>query len=161
MPTPKMNNNKYSILIGSDHGGFELKQKIVKILKNKKYIINIEDVGCYDNNSCDYPIIAKKLCNSLLKKKSSKKNSKLIGILICGTGIGISITANKIKNIRCALISNQYTAKMAREHNHANCIAFGGRIQYLEKIEEILESFFLAKESTEKRHLNRILTIEN
>ena len=158
-----MNNNEYSILIGSDHGGFELKQKIVEILKNKKYIINIKDVGCHDNNPCDYPIIAKKLCNSLLKKKSSKENNTLteIGILICGTGIGISITANKIKNIRCALIHNQYTAKMAREHNHANCIAFGGRIQYLEQIEKILESFFLAKESIEKRHLNRILAIEN
>ena len=155
-----MNTIQYNILIGSDHGGFNLKNKIIEILKQKKYISNLEDIGCYNTDSCDYPNIAKKLGNLLIQSQSNKKIES-IGILICGTGIGISIAANKIKEIRCALIHDKFTAQMAKKHNHANCIALGEKVKYLDKIEKILESFFLTKKSQEKRHLNRIKKIEN
>lgn len=161
-----MSLNKYYIIIGSDHGGFEFKQEIIKILKNKNYIFDIEDIGCYNTESCDYPEIGKEVAKKIINKnidtqKNKKENIEKIGILICGTGIGISISANKVKGIRCSLIHDCYTAKMTKEHNHPNCIAFGGRIKYSEKIEKILDSFFLAEKSTEKRHLNRIFKIES
>lgn len=155
-----MSSKKYNIVIGSDHGGFDLKQKILEVLKNKDYVSDIEDIGCYNSESCDYPDISKKVTKSILNKNIKEKIEK-IGILICGTGIGMSIAANKINGIRCSLVHDCYTAKMTKEHNHPNCIAFGGRIKYLESIEKILDSFFLTEKSTEKRHLDRILKIEN
>ena len=116
------------IFIGSDHGGFDMKETIKQYLNNTRKYVTIIDVGTYSNNSCDYPDIAQKLCNKLLVSINDNTLISTLGILICGTGIGISIAANKIKNIRCALCHNEFTASMARQHNNANVMAIGARL---------------------------------
>lgn len=108
------------LAIGCDHGGFELKEHILKHLKNKG--LEVKDFGCYDENSVDYPDIAEKVGRAVSSGECES------GILICGTGIGISIAANKIKGIRAALCSDVYSAKMTKEHNNANIICMGGRV---------------------------------
>ena len=105
------------IYIGSDHGGFELKENLKKQMK----AIHWEDIGCFENNRCDYPNIA----DALVKQIQSKPDS--LGILICGTGIGISMRANRYKGIRAALVYDQETARLAKAHNHANVLCLGGR----------------------------------
>jgi len=106
------------IIIGSDHGGYELKESLKKNLEklNMPYV----DCGC-DGSSVDYPDIAEDVCRKVLKAPQNK------GILVCGTGVGISIAANKIKGIRAALCSDFYSAKYTRMHNDSNVICFGGR----------------------------------
>ena len=108
------------IIIGSDHGGFELKEIIREYILKKG--IEVQDVGVFSADSVDYPDYAKKVGDEV---KAGQGN---LGILICGTGIGMSIAANKIKGIRCALCNDVYTAKMARGHNDANVLAIGGRV---------------------------------
>lgn len=108
------------LAIGSDHGGFELKQKIMEYLD--KQGILYRDYGTYSEESVDYPDIAKTVCTAISIGECSR------GILICGTGIGISIAANKIPGIRAALCSDVFSAKMAKQHNNANVICMGGRV---------------------------------
>lgn len=119
--------------IGSDHGGFELKEKIVKHLKEKG--IEVADYGTYSAESVDYPDIAEKVCRHILDGSCES------GILICGTGIGISIAANKIKGIRAALCSDVYSAKMTKRHNNANVITLGGRVIGEELAYEIIDAW--------------------
>ena len=127
-----------NIIIGSDHGGFKLKEYLNDNLDSE---YNVIDKGCYSEESIDYPDIAKKVCNELLdfmelsdKLDSNKLNSnkyydnKHYGILVCGTGQGMNITANKFDKIRCALCHNEYTAIMSRQHNNANIISIGQRL---------------------------------
>jgi ribose 5-phosphate isomerase B len=128
---------KKMIVIGSDHGGFELKTAIKGYLEEKGY--NITDCGVFTPDSVDYPDIAGQVCTKLLSDKAE------FGILICGTGIGISIAANKIKGIRAALLCSTYSAKMAREHNNANVICFGGRTTTFEQAKQMLDAFLNAK----------------
>ena len=108
------------IAIGCDHGGFELKEHIIKHLEDKG--VEFKDYGTYSEDSVDYPDYAKKVCNAITEGEADK------GILICGTGIGISIAANKHKGIRAALCSDVYSAKMTRMHNDSNVICLGGRV---------------------------------
>lgn len=108
------------LAIGSDHGGFELKNHVMKHLK--EIGVEYKDYGCFDENSVDYPDIAKAVGEAVASGECER------GILICGTGIGISIAANKIKGIRAALCSDVYSAKMTKEHNNANIICMGGRV---------------------------------
>ena len=143
------------IYIGSDHGGFELKDEIYKYVKNVMKI-DIKDMGIYDNNAADYPDIAVTVCNEVLSQKG-------IGILICGTGIGISMTANKIAGIRCALCSEEYSAKMARMHNDANVLALGGRTLGPELAKSIVERFLTTGYQNLERYeirLNKISEVE-
>ena len=109
-----------TVVIGSDHGGFELKAKIAEHLKEKGYAVN--DVGTYSQASCHYPAIAHKLCTEL------GKDPDALGILICGTGIGMSMAANKHHGIRAALCGDTYSARMTREHNNANVLCMGARV---------------------------------
>ena len=109
------------IIIASDHGAVSLKREIIDFLKTKK--LDVKDMGVHSEDAVDYPDIAVAACAEF------KKGGYDFGILLCGTGIGISITANKIKGIRCALIHDIFTAEMAKAHNDANFIAFGGRVQ--------------------------------
>jgi ribose 5-phosphate isomerase B len=102
------------IAIGSDHGGFYLKQEIISYLKERN--IDFIDMGCMDGKSIDYPLVANEVCSAVLNKKAE------YGILICGTGIGISIAANKIKGIRAAVCTDTYMAKYTRLHNNATCL---------------------------------------
>jgi len=135
------------IFIGSDHGAFLMKEFLKKELEKKE--IKYEDCGCFDESSVDYPDIAKVTCQKILKNPKNK------GILLCGTGIGISISANKIKGIRAALCHNEYTAQMAREHNDANVLCLGGRVIGFETAKLILNKFLLSKFLGE-RHLRRL-----
>lgn len=107
------------IAIGCDHGGFDLKCMVIDFLKGEG--IEFEDIGCFDKNSVDYPDIAKITCDKVVSGECES------GILICGTGIGISIAANKINGIRAALCHSEYDAKMTRMHNNSNVLCMGGR----------------------------------
>ncbi len=107
------------IVIGSDHGGFELKEKIIVLLRDLHH--TVEDVGCHSTTSVDYPDFAEKLTARL-------EGNEKAGILICGTGIGMSIAANRHKFIRAALCHNEHTAIMSREHNNANVLCLGARV---------------------------------
>ena len=107
-----------SIIIGSDHGGFNLKQAIIEYLKNKS--LNVVDLGCYNAESCDYPVIAKSVAEKVLADSSR-------GILVCGTGIGVSIAANRYKGIRASHCTDTFTARMTRMHNDSNILCLGER----------------------------------
>jgi len=143
-----------TILIGSDHGGFEMKKELIEYLTSKidknSNDIEIIDIGTNSNESCDYPDIAKQLCTH--QKLDTDTAS---GILICGTGIGISIAANKYSNIRCALCHNEYTVKMTRNHNNANILALGARVINIEIAKKIVDIFF-TENFEGGRHKNRI-----
>ena len=108
-----------SIIIGSDHGGFNLKQEIVAHLKKLGY--QVSDLGCYSLDSCDYPVIAKAVAKKVLEENSR-------GILICGTGIGVSIAANRFNGIRASHCTDTFTARMTRMHNNSNVLCLGERI---------------------------------
>lgn len=108
------------LMIGSDHGGFELKEEVKKYLESQGH--EVIDVGTYTPDSCDYPDIAKAGCEKITSGECER------GILICGTGIGISMAANKIRGIRAACCSDTYSARYTRLHNDANVLCFGGRV---------------------------------
>lgn len=139
------------IAIGCDHGGYNLKIEIEKYLDNKG--IEYKDFGC-DGEAIDYPIIAKKVGQSILDGECEK------GILICGTGIGISIAANKMKGIRCALCSDCFSAEATRLHNDTNIVALGGRVIGPELAIKIVDTFLNTPFSQDERHIRRIGMIE-
>ena len=138
--------------IGSDHGGFELKSEIIKHLEERG--LEYKDYGCYENKSCDYPEFGKKVANAVVNGECEK------GILICGTGIGISITANKIKGIRAALCTDCFMAEATRLHNDANVLCFGGRVVGPGLAIKIVDTFLDTPFSNEERHIRRISQIE-
>ena len=140
------------IAIGCDHGGYELKQEILKYLDSKN--IEYRDLGAYSTESTDYPIYAKKVCESILDGTCEK------GILICGTGIGISITANKFKGIRAALCGDCFSAQATREHNNSNVLALGARVTGAGLALKIVDIFLNTPFSEDPRHINRINQIE-
>ena len=135
------------IAIGSDHGGYELKTHIIKHLEDKG--IEYKDFGCYDEKSVDYPDIAKLVCDSIIAKECEN------GILICGTGRGISIAANKIDGIRAAHCHDVYSAEMTKRHNNANVICMGGRVIGRELAFMIIDKW-LEAEFEGGRHQTRI-----
>ena len=139
-----------NIIIGSDHGGYQLKQKIIKHLELQNH--NIVDIGCFDEDSCDYPIIAEFLC-----KKMHFFN---YGILVCGSGIGMSIKANRFPGIRCALCHNIETAILAREHNNANMISLGARIIDHDEALKIVDIFMNTEFSKKERHVRRVTQLK-
>ena len=143
------------IAIGSDHGGFELKCAVIEYLNKNN--IEFTDVGCYDKNSVDYPDIAEAVC-----KKVTGKECEL-GILICGTGIGISIAANKIKGIRAALCHSEYDAKMTKAHNNANVLCMGGRTTGVEIALAMVKNFLESKfeGGRHEKRIEKITALEN
>ncbi len=141
------------IAIGSDHGGYELKTEIMAHLKEKG--IEFKDFGSYTKESCDYPVYAKKVAESILNKECN------LGILVCGTGIGISITANKIKGIRAALCHDVFSAEATRLHNDANILALGGRVVGPGLALKIVDTFLETPFSEDERHIRRINQIED
>lgn len=112
--------DKVRIAIGSDHGGFDYKASIIKALQDKGY--DVVDMGTYSPESCDYPIIAKKVARAVAKGDFEK------GILVCGTGIGMSMAANKVKGIRAAVCGDTFSARATRAHNNANILCLGQRV---------------------------------
>ena len=140
------------IAIGCDHGGFELKQEIMKHLEENN--IEYKDFGTYTKDSCDYPVYAKKVAKAILSGECEK------GILICGTGIGIGITANKFKGIRAALCHYVFSAQATREHNDANVLTMGERVVGPGLALKIVDTFLTTEFSNDERHINRIRQIE-
>ena len=140
------------IAIGSDHGGFEMKEKVKKHLEEKGY--EVKDCGCYSKESCDYPVFG----HAVAKEVASGNCEK--GVVICTTGIGISMVANKTKGVRCALCSEPLSAKMTRLHNDANVLAMGGALVGENMAMEIVDTFFGTELSGEEKHQRRVNLIE-
>ena len=138
------------IAIASDHGGFELKQEIMKHLESKG--LEYKDYGTYTTDSCDYPIYGEKAARAVAGGECEK------GILICGTGIGISISANKVKGIRAALCGDCYSAEYTRLHNDANMLALGARVTASGLALKIVDTF-LETEFEGGRHARRVALI--
>jgi ribose 5-phosphate isomerase B len=138
------------IVIANDHGAVALKKELVSWLKEQGH--EVVNLGVDVEDRVDYPDMALAACTEF------KKGGYDFGILLCGTGIGISIAANKIEGIRCALIWDRFSATMAREHNDANFIAMGGRVEYAQKPTEILAAFMDSKFQG-GRHADRVAKI--
>lgn len=142
------------IALASDHRGYKLKQELIEYLKTKYEII---DLGTNSEESTDFPKYGILLGESIQKKEAD------LGIAICGTGIGISIAANKVKGIMCAKINNEEEAKLAKEHNNANIIALSGKTP-LEKAKKMIEIFINStpnQETKYQRRINQMLEYEN
>ena len=140
------------IAIGCDHGGYLLKQDILIWLEENDY--EFEDFGCYNTESVDYPVYAEKVARAVARGECEK------GIVICTTGIGVSMAANKVKGIRCALCGDSYSAEMTRRHNDANVLAMGAGIigpNMAKKITEV----FLTTAFEGGRHARRVGLLDN
>ena len=136
------------IAIGCDQGGFEMKTELIEHLAAKK--ISLVDVGSYSEGSVDYPVYAKAVCDKITSGECD------LGILVCGTGIGMSMAANKVKGIRAAAVSDCYTAQATRAHNDANVLCLGGRTIGTELAKMIVDIFIDTPFSGEERHARRI-----
>jgi len=139
------------IAIGNDHAGPAYKKEIIKYLESKGH--EVINCGTDSDESTDYAIYGKRVADKIVNKEAD------LGILICGTGVGISLAANKVKGIRAAVCSEAETARLTREHNDANIIAFGARIISVEKAIEIVDAFINTKFSNGERHNRRIQMI--
>ncbi len=139
------------LFIASDHGGYKLKSAICKWLLGLGF--EVVDLGTDSKEPVDYPEYAKKLCEKVLKEGGR-------GILVCGTGIGMSIVANRFKGIRASLCSDEFSARMSREHNDANVLCLGGRVIGEELAKSIVNIWLNAKFSGEERHKRRIANID-
>lgn len=140
------------IALGSDHGGYDLKMQIVEHLKARG--LEIKDFGCFDKNSCDYPDFGRAAAEAVAEGICSK------GIVICTTGIGISMAANKVKGIRCAFCTDPYLAKMTRLHNDANMLALGGGVTGRNLAVEIVDTFLDTEFSQGENHIRRVSKLE-
>ena len=139
--------------IGSDHGGYDLKMAVISYLEEQG--IEYKDYGCMDKNSCDYPIYGKAVAEAIADGTCEK------GIVICTTGIGISIVANKIPGVRCALCSDTISAKLTRLHNDANVLAMGGGIVGNNLAISIVDTFLHTEFSEEEKHKRRVAMIND
>ena len=140
------------IALGSDHGGYDLKVQVMKHLEERG--VEYKDFGCFDKSSCDYPEFGQAAARAVAEGTCEK------GIVICTTGIGISIAANKIKGVRCALCADTLTAQMTRLHNDANVLALGGGIVGPNLGISIVDTFLNTAFSEEEKHCRRVGLIE-
>lgn len=141
------------IAIGSDHGGFELKKKLMEHLSERG--LEYKDFGTYSSASCDYPVYAKAVANAVASDECDR------GIIICGTGIGVSITANKVRGIRAALCGDCFSAEATRQHNDANVLCMGARVVGEGLALKIADTFLDTPFSNDERHIRRISMIED
>ncbi len=143
---------KQKIFLGADHAGFRLKEEVKKYLDEIGY--KYEDLGVFsDETPCDYPETALNLAQNVVKNKAK-------GILMCGTGTGEAIVANKVKGIRAANCFNEYTAKMSREHNDSNVLCMGARVLDISMAKKIVKAWLEAQLSDDVRHRRRVTQIE-
>ncbi|MBC5661807.1 ribose 5-phosphate isomerase B [Coprococcus eutactus] len=140
------------IALGCDHGGYGLMQDVIKHLEERG--MEYKNYGCYSEESVDYPVYAKKVAHAVADGECER------GILICGTGIGISITANKVPGIRAALCGDCFSAQATREHNDANILAMGARVTGPGLALKIVDTFLDTPFSNDERHIRRIKMIE-
>ena len=141
------------IAVGSDHGGYDLKMRVIEYLRQNN--IEYKDFGCYSKDSCDYPVFGKAVAKAVAEGECEK------GIVVCTTGIGISIAANKVKGVRCALCGDTYSAKMTRLHNDANVLALGGEIVGGNLAIDIVETFLNTEFSGEEKHIRRVNLLDS
>ena len=141
------------IAIGSDHGGFELKKKLMEHLSERG--LEYKDFGTYSSASCDYPVYAKAVANAVASGECDR------GIIICGTGIGVSMTANKVRGIRAALCGDCFSAEATRQHNDANILCMGARVVGEGLALKIADTFLDTPFSNDERHIRRISMIED
>jgi ribose 5-phosphate isomerase B len=139
------------IALGSDHAAFEMKELVKQFLQSKS--IEVVDVGTYSADRCDYPDFAQKVSKEVI-------SSNIQGILLCGSGIGVSIVANRFKGIRAALCRSAQDAEMARKHNDANVLCLGARFTSESEVKNIIEAWF-ANHFEEGRHSDRLKKFEN
>ena len=139
------------IVLASDHAGFAYKKEIIEFLKNKGYEVN--DVGTYSTESCDYPIFAHEAAKQVASKEAD------FGILVCSSGVGIAIAANKVKGVRAGIAYNDDVARLMRQHNNANMIAFGASFMDLKDVLKRVE-IFLNTDFEGGRHERRVNEIE-
>lgn len=139
------------VLIGSDHGGFNLKNEIITHLQERG--IEVQDFGCYTEEPCDYPVVAKAVSKAVLANEGK-------GILVCGTGIGMSIAANKYKGIRASLCSDTFSARMTRMHNNSNILCLGERVVGKGLAVDIVDTW-LKTDFEGGRHSRRVDMLEN
>ena len=153
-----MSSNRVEIIFGSDHAGYELKNRLCNFyaLSSHPLVSRVHDAGCFSNERVDYPDYAK-IVASIMKESGSHK---MIGVLVCGTGIGIGIAANRFDHIRCALCTDTYSAEMSRKHNDANCVSLGARRTSFDDCVAILETF-LSTEFEGGRHERRLSKINH
>lgn len=139
------------IAIASDHGGFAMKEEILAHLKAKG--VQVEDLGCYSEDSVDYPVYAEKVCRGIQNGTYER------GILVCGTGVGMSIAANKYTGIRASLCADCYSAQMTMEHNDSNVLCLGGRTVGIELAKMIVDTYLSAAFSGLEKHVRRVSMI--
>ncbi len=144
-----------NIVIGNDHAAVDLKKRIVAYLEKQGHTVT--NMGVDSDEAVDYPDTARIACDEYLKGEYD------FGIVCCGTGIGVSISANKIKGIRCALLCNTFSAQKAKTHNKANFIAFAGRIVYSDKVEDMLDAYINGtyKGGRHQRRIEKISELES
>ena len=136
------------IAVGCDHGGFDLKNEVLKHLDEKG--VQYKDFGTFSSESVDYPVYAEKVANAVVSGECE------LGLLFCGTGIGISMAANKVKGVRAACCSDNFSVEMTRLHNNANILCLGGRVVTPEKGIELVDLFLSTPFSGDERHQRRI-----
>ena len=141
------------IALGCDHGGLDLKNHIIEFLKKEGH--EVIDYGTFTKDSCDYPTYARKACLDVANKKADR------AIVCCSTGIGVSIVANKVKGIRCALVTDVTSARLTREHNNTNALALGQKNVSFDRAIEIVKIWLDTPFSNEERHIRRINMIED
>lgn len=141
------------IALGCDHGGYELMQEVIKYLE--EHGLEYKNYGTYSTDSCDYPDYAKKVAEAILAGECEK------GILICGTGIGITIAANRYEGIRAANCTNSFMSEATREHNDANILGMGARVIGVGTALKIVDTFLNTPFSNDERHKRRIAKIEH
>lgn len=140
------------LYIACDHAAIEMKNELVQYLSEKSY--DVTDLGINEGEKIDYPVAAEKVAKSVVSDKGSR------GILICGTGIGMSIAANKVKGIRAAAVSEVYSAKLTRIHNNSNVICFGARVIGIETAKMIVDAYLEAEFEEGGRHSQRVALID-
>ena len=137
------------IYLGYDHGGYDLAQEVKQFLAKSFPEYELEDVGCPSSESCDHAEFGSAVAKNVVETTDSR------GIVICGSGVGISIAANRIRGARCVLANSVELATLSRQHNDANIIAMGGRTQFVNPWKEILTAFFLTDADSSERHVRR------
>ncbi len=141
------------IYIGSDHGGYEMKNSLKDYLIDRVH--DVTDLGCFSTDSIDYPDIAREVAEKVAENPGSR------GVLICGTGIGMQIAANKIPGIRATVATDEHMAEMSRKHNDANVITLGGRTTEMEMAKKIVDTFLSTNFENEERHTRRVEKMMN
>ena len=141
-----------TIAVGCDHAGFGLKQELVRHLKERGF--KTTDYGTFSEESCDYPDYAKKVADAVVQGQATA------GLLVCGTGIGMSIAANKVKGIRASVLSDEFSARATREHNDANILCLGARVVDTDTAVKLLDIFLDTPFSNGENHIRRIGKLE-